>query len=201
MIEDNSYKYFKYVKNEYQTEYFYLNSYIDFTDYAAYFFYNNNTHMNFTYYATMENCKNAINPIENIFKLTVLLLMKSETPIFSFIPIMIKDICFPEYGIWLNFTIVKNTIQCGEYSDSSCLDLVSNFTNDLDILQFESSDMKSATTIVWNSDSSQINVDMITLKTDLFRTKANCDIRFNVKLSTDDSSNDDTKINENIYGI
>ncbi|GAB1222403.1 hypothetical protein ENUP19_0107G0012 [Entamoeba nuttalli] len=61
--------------------------------------------------------------------------------------------------------------------------------------------MKSATTIVWNSDSSQINVDMITLKTDLFRTKANCDLRFNVKLSTDDSSNDDTKINENIYGI
>ncbi|EDR22676.1 hypothetical protein EDI_250140 [Entamoeba dispar SAW760] len=63
--------------------------------------------------------------------------------------------------------------------------------------------MKSDTAIVENSDTSQINVDMTSLKTELFRTKANYDLRFNVKLSNDDNNdnNDDTNINEKIYGI
>lgn len=70
------------------------------------------------------------------------------------------------------------------------------------ILQFDPTNMKSATAIVENSDTSQINVDMTSLKTELFRTKANYDLRFNVKLSNDDSNNDDdTNSNEKIYGI
>ncbi|BFU18693.1 hypothetical protein CL6EHI_042840 [Entamoeba histolytica] len=144
--EEKSYKYFKYVSNEYQTEYYPLNSCIGFTDYAAYFFYNNNTHMNFTSYATMENCKNAINPIENrtlqINYSTVDEIRDSYFLIYLYYDQGCKNLqyilnkkkfCFPLNGRWWNFTIVKNTIQGREYSDSSCLDLVSNFTTDLNV--------------------------------------------------------------------
>ncbi|BFU22438.1 hypothetical protein, conserved [Entamoeba histolytica] len=144
--EEKSYKYFKYVSNEYQTEYYPLNSCIGFTDYAAYFFYNNNTHMNFTYYATMENCKNAINPIENrtlqINYSTVDEIRDSHFLIYVYYDKGCKNLqyifgkkklCFPQDGRWWNFTIVKNTIKSGEYSDSSCLDIVNNFTHDLNV--------------------------------------------------------------------
>ncbi|BFU19530.1 hypothetical protein CL6EHI_125500 [Entamoeba histolytica] len=69
------------------------------------------------------------------------------------------------------------------------------------ILQFDPTNMKSATAIVENSNTSQINVDMTSLKTELFRTKANYDLRFNVKLSNDDNDDDDDNTNEKIYGI
>ncbi|BFU22474.1 hypothetical protein EHI2019_001287000 [Entamoeba histolytica] len=52
------------------------------------------------------------------------------------------------------------------------------------ILQFDPTNMKSATAI-----------------TELFRTKANYDLRFNVKLSNNDNNDNNDNTNEKIYGI
>lgn len=144
--EDKPYNYFKYVTNEYQTEYYPLNSCIDFSDYAAYFFYNNNTHMNFTYYSTMENCKNAFAPIENrtlqINYSTIDEIRSSNFLVYTYhdqgcknlqVIFSKKKSCFPDNGKWWNFTIVNNKIYGGEYSDSYCLNLVNSFTIDLDV--------------------------------------------------------------------